>query len=401
MPPGEEMFKYHGYSGPCPAPPTPSADRRDPRDDEIAVLRQQLAEARELAEKMEAEVATWRRVLDEQHVANWTNLDAMTLDPETAIRTLLERALDMDRDTFRAALNTERAKRFGTCRWWSKTALDRTVGQCDSHVSECGTVRRPCTEWFTWSADHGCPHHERVESVSHLRIDAAVCPYDPNCLHCRRDAGKDFAGVTRLCEAHKDAQLAAFQPYLKDGETPIERLERERHDNDTLLTQLAHSKRDTEAARSDRDRFQHDLAEAREKLAEREATVDILVQRVHERDAELGELKQSGKTERRFTNDYIKALHKAERDLRAKDIADRSWQEVVAERDAEIERLRALLTAVAESGVEWRSPGYVSVQIDQATWSAINTWSAITAARKPVQAPISAVSGFDFPPEAS
>jgi hypothetical protein len=21
MPPGEEMFKYHGYSGPCPKPP--------------------------------------------------------------------------------------------------------------------------------------------------------------------------------------------------------------------------------------------------------------------------------------------------------------------------------------------------------------------------------------------
>jgi len=23
MPPGEEMFNYHGYSGPCPAPPLP------------------------------------------------------------------------------------------------------------------------------------------------------------------------------------------------------------------------------------------------------------------------------------------------------------------------------------------------------------------------------------------
>lgn len=65
----------------------------------------------------------------------------------------------------------------------------------------------------------------------------------------------------------------------------------------------------------------------------------------------------------------------------------------------EIERLRALLTAVSESGCEWRTPGYVLVQIDKATWSAINTWSAIAAARKPVQASISAVSGFDFPPE--
>lgn len=25
MPPGEEMFKYHGYSGPCPKPPLPQA----------------------------------------------------------------------------------------------------------------------------------------------------------------------------------------------------------------------------------------------------------------------------------------------------------------------------------------------------------------------------------------
>lgn len=23
MPPGEEMFKFHGYSGPCPKPPLP------------------------------------------------------------------------------------------------------------------------------------------------------------------------------------------------------------------------------------------------------------------------------------------------------------------------------------------------------------------------------------------
>lgn len=26
MPPGEEMFKYHGYSGNCPKPPLPKAD---------------------------------------------------------------------------------------------------------------------------------------------------------------------------------------------------------------------------------------------------------------------------------------------------------------------------------------------------------------------------------------
>lgn len=57
----------------------------------------------------------------------------------------------------------------------------------------------------------------------------------------------------------------------------------------------------------------------------------------------------------------------------------------------EIERLLDLLTAVAESGVEWSTPGYVLVQIDRAIWS------AITAAPTPTPAP--AVTGFDFPPE--
>jgi hypothetical protein len=28
MPPGEEMFKYHGYSGPCPAPPLAEEPRK-------------------------------------------------------------------------------------------------------------------------------------------------------------------------------------------------------------------------------------------------------------------------------------------------------------------------------------------------------------------------------------
>lgn len=28
MPMGEEMFKFHGYSGPCPAPPLPSQEKK-------------------------------------------------------------------------------------------------------------------------------------------------------------------------------------------------------------------------------------------------------------------------------------------------------------------------------------------------------------------------------------
>lgn len=36
MPPGEEVFNYHGYSGPCPKPPLP---RPDPPLDLTAVAR--------------------------------------------------------------------------------------------------------------------------------------------------------------------------------------------------------------------------------------------------------------------------------------------------------------------------------------------------------------------------
>lgn len=32
MPEGESMFKYHGYSGPCPKPPLPRASPQDRRD---------------------------------------------------------------------------------------------------------------------------------------------------------------------------------------------------------------------------------------------------------------------------------------------------------------------------------------------------------------------------------
>lgn len=36
MPPGEQMFKYHGYSGPCPKPPLPT---QGPRTDLGKLLR--------------------------------------------------------------------------------------------------------------------------------------------------------------------------------------------------------------------------------------------------------------------------------------------------------------------------------------------------------------------------
>lgn len=40
MPPGEEMFKFHGYSGPCPKPPKPKLEvqAKPPPDDPVQHL---------------------------------------------------------------------------------------------------------------------------------------------------------------------------------------------------------------------------------------------------------------------------------------------------------------------------------------------------------------------------
>ena len=45
----------------------------------------------------------------------------------------------------------------------------------------------------------------------------------------------------------QDELLAACEPYLKDGETPAERIRRERRDTDAVLTLLAREKLKSEA----------------------------------------------------------------------------------------------------------------------------------------------------------
>lgn len=59
MPPGEEMFVYHGYSGPCPKPPLPKVDKtveNTPKGDAVDTaalvtwLRDLEAQAQRLAE---------------------------------------------------------------------------------------------------------------------------------------------------------------------------------------------------------------------------------------------------------------------------------------------------------------------------------------------------------------
>lgn len=43
MPEGETMFKYHGYSGPCPKPPLPRQKPRDPHQGSMRVFIEQIA----------------------------------------------------------------------------------------------------------------------------------------------------------------------------------------------------------------------------------------------------------------------------------------------------------------------------------------------------------------------
>ena len=52
MPQGEEMFKFHGYSGPCPAPPLPR------KPSEVEQLRAELAAARAEVERLRTALET-------------------------------------------------------------------------------------------------------------------------------------------------------------------------------------------------------------------------------------------------------------------------------------------------------------------------------------------------------
>lgn len=154
--------------------------------------------------------------------------------------------------------------------------------------------------------------------------------YDPACRDCRRDAGKDNAGTTWQCASHVCAE------------------------RDALSTALTY---------------------------EREVA-DVLMTRVHERDAEIALLKRELTQERKHTNDYIKALHRAERErdraqqelnqhreVRAQYAPFEEWAQSyldagrwaghmradaikteLLERDAEIERLRAELSRLCDRG---------------------------------------------------
>lgn len=70
MPPGEDMFKYHGYSGPCPKPPLPRKSVRT-HEDRANALRSEMCR-----------LASWSRTPDDvaQALIAAVNADNALLD---------------------------------------------------------------------------------------------------------------------------------------------------------------------------------------------------------------------------------------------------------------------------------------------------------------------------------
>lgn len=57
MPPGEEMFFYHGYSGPCPKPPLKGDPPKE--SDRLRQCEQREARLREVIEKWVPKIQRW------------------------------------------------------------------------------------------------------------------------------------------------------------------------------------------------------------------------------------------------------------------------------------------------------------------------------------------------------
>jgi hypothetical protein len=94
----------------------------------------------------------------------------------------------------------------------------RVVGMGERGVASTGGFQT------TAQSDGG--HNENLANARYI----AAC--SPDAILALLDANAQKDAIRRK-------QDAAFAPYLKDGETPIERLKRERKDNDTLLGLLA------------------------------------------------------------------------------------------------------------------------------------------------------------------
>jgi hypothetical protein len=69
---GEEMFKIHGYSGPCPKPPLPSAVAYDPKDDVILAANKRIHE-------LKGALTSIKKLCSGDRVPNWSDDRATTI----------------------------------------------------------------------------------------------------------------------------------------------------------------------------------------------------------------------------------------------------------------------------------------------------------------------------------
>lgn len=75
MPKGEEMFNYHGYSGPCPKPPLPKAAREEELRGRVfdALAEARVAIVRECdGEEMAEDVEAWS-TREQYDIEQYTN----------------------------------------------------------------------------------------------------------------------------------------------------------------------------------------------------------------------------------------------------------------------------------------------------------------------------------------
>lgn len=111
MPAGEEMFKFHGYSGPCPKPPLPAPPKADSRDAEIERLRAEVYHTAPGELEFGGEGWTWKQQARanedrlrelEAEVARLGGVVAAAVQAEQAARERME-GLIAERDELRNA----------------------------------------------------------------------------------------------------------------------------------------------------------------------------------------------------------------------------------------------------------------------------------------------------------
>lgn len=140
------------------------------------ILSRELDDALQEIERLRAQLAealAWRTALDELHVTNWVGV-IEGLTPQDAVRLLLERALDQDRDVLRAQLAaTERerdllAKDAGryaeaiTMMQGERDVLRAQLAEAQEALANTGNVTPIARDWLARDPAYLSRDHQRI-----------------------------------------------------------------------------------------------------------------------------------------------------------------------------------------------------------------------------------------------